>query len=80
MQSLRIYSSDPFIRELNEEASLKLNHRAMVVFKKLEKNMQLHPDGVLEKFKDNGEKIYTVRQDQCVIAPITQSINLLVVT
>ena len=54
-----IYSSDPFIRELNDGASLKLNDRGCVIFnlalemfKKLESNMELHPDGVLERFKD----------------------------
>ena len=64
LQSLRIYSSDPFIRELNTVASLKLNHRGCMIFnrsleafKKFEDNMKLHPEGVIETFKDT-ENIY----------------------
>ena len=32
MRSLKIYSSDPFISELNEKASLALNDRGCIIF------------------------------------------------
>ena len=85
MISLRIYSGDPFIRELNDEASLKLNHRgcvifnrALEVFKKLEENMELHAEGVLERFKDDREKV-TILQEHHVIVRFIWNTNLLVV-
>ena len=71
LQSLRIYSSDPFIRELNTVASLQLNHRGCMIFnrsleayKKFEDNMKLHSEGVIETFKDT-EKIYITTKTSC---------------
>ena len=77
MRSLRIYSSDPFIRDLNEKASLALNDRGCTVFDSMLKNFRLrekklhvHAEGVLEEFTNKedqkiGEKVYRTTLTEC---------------
>ena len=77
MRSIRIYSSDPFIRDLNEKASLALNDRGCTVFDGMLKNFRLRekklhidPQGVLEEFSNKedekiGEKLYRTTLTEC---------------
>ena len=72
MKTLKIYSTDPFIRDLNEQASTTLNDRGCMIFnqglkmfRKFENNLQLHTDGVLEQFQNNVEKVYQATFSEC---------------
>ena len=72
MRSLKLCSTDSFIRDLNEQASTTLNGRGCIIFnqglklfRKFENNLQLHTNGVFEQFQNNSEKVYRTTFSKC---------------
>ena len=71
-KSLKIFSLNPWIRDLNEEASLALNDKGCKVFnlalKALEArrgNLDLQNDGVKETFRDGSVVEYISTNKSC---------------